>query len=182
MSGPARLESPFANVVVGVDGAPGSLDAVALARRLMGRDGCLTLAHVHLGAVPLVPDRLMWDEESAQRSLHMLHAVRDDVAPGAEVVSLAAQSPGEGLHRVAEQRGADLLVVGSCARSPLGRVHHPVGAGTRPARRRRDRDRRWPVPSLAHRPLAAGPRTRRPLRRRRPGGAMDVGDVATRST
>jgi len=57
MSGPARLAPPFENV--GADGVAGSLDAVAPARQLTGRDGRVTLAHgaSHAGTHPTSPSR-----------------------------------------------------------------------------------------------------------------------------
>jgi nucleotide-binding universal stress UspA family protein len=60
------------------------------------------------------------------------------------MVSIAAASVGAGLHDVAEQRGADLIVVGSCHRSATGRIltgddarsvlhHAPCAAAVTPA-------------------------------------------------
>ena len=40
----------------------------------------------------------------------------------AEVEAVQAATPGAGLHRLAEERGADLLAVGSCGRSMIGRA------------------------------------------------------------
>ena len=78
------------------------------------------------------------------------------LAPDAEVVSIAATSVGAGLHNIAETRGADLIVLGSCHRSAGGRifagddarsiVHHaPCAVVVAPAgyaSRRPDRDDR----------------------------------------
>lgn len=114
----------FDNVIVGVDGRPNGRDAIALASRLVSPEGKLTLVNVHGGALNPVhattPGRL--DEERAA-SHALLEKEREQAqTPQAELISYVAASPGRGLHDVAEQQQADLLVVGSCSRGPFGRV------------------------------------------------------------
>lgn len=114
----------FENVLVGVDGSPNGRDAVALASRLVGEGGRLTLVHVHPGELhplhAITPGLL---EEERQASIRLLEAERDaGGAPAAELLSVVAASPGSGLHRQAEEQQADLLVVGSCRRGAFGRA------------------------------------------------------------
>lgn len=101
----------FKNVLVGVDGRANGRDAIALASQLVDPDGKLTLAHVHR-------------DEAAERehSHKLLEDERSGAAVTAELVSVAATSPGTGLHQQAKELGADLLVVGSCSHGVLGRV------------------------------------------------------------
>ena len=113
----------FENVIVGVDGRPNGRDAIALAARLLADGGRLTLAHIHGGATNpthlSTPARLTAEKESAQA---LLERERSEAEVQAELVSYVASSPGRGLHSLAEEQGADLLVAGSCSRGPVGRV------------------------------------------------------------
>jgi nucleotide-binding universal stress UspA family protein len=113
----------FKNVLVGVDGRPNGRDAVALAARLVEDGGRLTLAHVHPGELhPLhaITPGLLAEEAAA--SMKLLEQERAAVDVSAELVSVVAASPGGGLHRQAEERHADLIVVGSCSRGAFGRA------------------------------------------------------------
>jgi len=112
----------FKNVLVGVDGRVGGHDAVALAARLTDKDGKLTLAHIHGGAA-------IGEEREASTSL--LERERGGVELPCELVSVDASSPGRGLHQLAEEQHADLLVVGSCGRGAFGRAM--LGDDTRAA-------------------------------------------------
>lgn len=113
----------FENAIVGVDGRPNGRDAIALATRLLAENGKLTLANVHGGRLhPLhasMPERATEEQE---RSHELLERERSGAEVQAELVSYAASSPGHGLHELAEQTRADLLVVGSCGRGAAGRV------------------------------------------------------------
>jgi nucleotide-binding universal stress UspA family protein len=122
----------FKNVLVGVDGSPSGRDAVALASRLSDPDGKLTLAHVHPGELhPLhaVTPGLLAEEREA--STRLLEQERTAADVSAELVSIVASAPGGGLHRQAEEQGADLIVVGSCSRGAFGRAM--IGDDTRAA-------------------------------------------------
>jgi len=101
----------YENVVVGVDGRAGGRDAMALARRLARGGMRVTLAHVR-----------SVDLGERERSLELLESERRAASPGADMTSLMAASVGRGLHDVAEDRTADLIVVGGCHRSAIGRV------------------------------------------------------------
>ena len=113
----------YVNVVVGIDGLGGGMDAAALARHLAPKATRLTLVHVQLPDVlrPEASERpygLVEDEQSAALSQHEASSY----APDTEMISVLARSVGIGLHDVAEDRGADLIVIGSCHRSVVGRV------------------------------------------------------------
>jgi nucleotide-binding universal stress UspA family protein len=97
----------FENVLVGVNGRPNARDAVALAQRLVDRDGQLTLAHVHRGEMPSVEQL---QPELAAANVNM------------QLKSVVAAHAGAGLHQQADAQHADLLVVGSCSRGLLGRA------------------------------------------------------------
>lgn len=113
----------FQHVIVGVDGRPNGRDAIALATRLLADGGKLTLANIHGGATnpthASAPERLT---EETDPSRALLERERAEADVQAELVGYAASSPGRGLHNLAEEQGADLLVVGSCSRGPVGRV------------------------------------------------------------
>jgi nucleotide-binding universal stress UspA family protein len=122
----------FKNVLVGVDGRPNGRDAVALASRLTDPDGKLTLAHIHPGELHpshAVTPGMVREERGASEKL--LEAERAAAGISAELISIVALSPGRGLHLQAGEQSADLLVVGSCSHSALGRVM--MGDDTRAA-------------------------------------------------
>jgi nucleotide-binding universal stress UspA family protein len=109
----------FQKVLVGVDGKSNGRDAIALACQLLDHDGELTLAHVH--GSELMPSPSMGIEQR-ERSQHLLEHERSLAGCEARLESRSASSVGRGLHELAEQIGADLLVVGSCSRGFAGRV------------------------------------------------------------
>ena len=119
----------FHDAIVGVDGSPGGRDAIALARLLVDADGRLTLANIRAHEVP--PPGGAAEVAGRGDSERLLEAERAATEVEAELVSLADRSVGRGLHAVAEGRGSDLLVVGSCRRGIVGRVL--VGNDTRAA-------------------------------------------------
>ena len=122
----------FENVLVGVDGSANGRDAITLASRLADPGGRLTLANVRAGEThPLhaITPGLLAEERDA--SLKLLERERAEAGVEAELLSLVAASPGAGLHRQAEDQGADLLVVGSCSRGAFGRAM--LGDDTRAA-------------------------------------------------
>jgi len=122
----------FQNVVVGVDGRSGGRDAVALATKLTARAGKLTLAHVY--PYPGDPPVRGYDEEEAEqirRARPLLEAAAGHGKVDAQLRWIGASSPGCGLRQIAETVDADLLVVGSTRRGPLGRVL--IGDDTRGA-------------------------------------------------
>lgn len=104
----------FSTVVVGVNGGAGGRDAAALASVLAGPDARLTFVHVRFTDV--LPEQ---DVVSSPAS-DLLAGERDTA--GRDACTVAAHSVGEGLERIAAERGADLIVIGACERGPVGRV------------------------------------------------------------
>ena len=122
----------FMNVLVGVDGTLHGRDAIALASRLTDPDGRLTLAHVHGGELHrsnATTAGVIAEERAA--STELLARERTAAHVDAELISIAAMSPGRALHEQAEKQRADLLVVGSCRHGALGRAM--LGDDTRAA-------------------------------------------------
>ena len=110
----------FTNVLIGIDGRQGGRDAIALARQLAEREATITLAHVCTpilgqGAV----EALEWQRGEAQKLLE-----REGKLAAVDA-HLAVRDPfpvGHGLHELADQQQADLLVVGSTRHALLGRI------------------------------------------------------------
>jgi nucleotide-binding universal stress UspA family protein len=97
----------FENIVIGVDGKDGGHDAVLLAS-VLGR-GAEKWAVVHVSAAD-APHIVEYDRELLGR-------------PDADLVLVDdAEEIGPGLDRVAAERGADLVVIGSVHHGALGRV------------------------------------------------------------
>ncbi|HEX6388464.1 MAG TPA: universal stress protein [Solirubrobacteraceae bacterium] len=99
----------FTTIVIGVDGRPGGQDAIALARRLASPSTDLIAVHVALDGN---------DVEAAERVL----ARTISAAPDLRGELFIADGVASGLHEVAASTKADLLVVGSSHRGPLGRL------------------------------------------------------------
>jgi nucleotide-binding universal stress UspA family protein len=105
---------------VGVDGGRDGRDAVALGTALCDVDGRLTLAHISAGNAGV---NLNFDPTAARKgSLEMLERERAAIGVLAELTSIPSLTVGGGLHLLADQTAADLLVVGSCKWGLLGRV------------------------------------------------------------
>jgi nucleotide-binding universal stress UspA family protein len=112
----------FENVVIGVDGGDGGHDAIALAKELAPPNAALTLGNVYgIGSAGGRAAALAMPLQ-AEASAQLLARERTHAALDADAVSVYESSVGRGLHQLAEQRGADLLVIGSCRRGLLGRV------------------------------------------------------------
>lgn len=110
----------FKNVIVGVDGRSGGRDAAALAQRLLDPRGKLTLVHVHLETTAVIVHE--FDSAAQEEARHLLESEREAAGGAAEVASIGGTSVAVGLHRYAEEHGADLLIVGTCRRGVVGRV------------------------------------------------------------
>jgi nucleotide-binding universal stress UspA family protein len=121
----------FSHVMVGVDTRSGGRDAVALARQLMAPGGELTLAHVDDDCAAIFERNVEFGYDAAghEATTRLLEQECRDAGAGVRLRRLSAASTGEGLHRLAEAQGADLLVVGSSRRGRLGRAM--AGSDTR---------------------------------------------------
>ena len=113
----------YNSVLVGVDFRQGGRDAIALARKLMEPHGSMTLVHVYPGRFmpshAVTPGMVDEEREGAERRLE---AERSEMGVEAELVLVQGPTPGQVLHEQAEQRGSDLIVLGSCQRGALGRA------------------------------------------------------------
>jgi nucleotide-binding universal stress UspA family protein len=111
----------FRHVIVGVDGGPTGRDAIAVAKLLVAPDSRVVLANVY----ELTPQRGAsgaYGVTENEDSRRLLEQEREATGVAAELTSLTASSVGRGLHYLAETTDADLLAVGSSARSFAGRV------------------------------------------------------------
>jgi nucleotide-binding universal stress UspA family protein len=117
------MKAMFENVIVGVDGSSSGRDAVALAAQLIDPNGRMTLMHVYQGDLdPLNALAPSARSEAQSASQQLLERERAAAGVEAEIVSNAALSAGRALHEQAERQRADLVVVGSCSRSAVGRA------------------------------------------------------------
>lgn len=111
----------FTNVVVGVD-RHGGRDAIALANRLLARDGELTLAHVFPGTPHVWQGPPQFEPPERREAALMLDRAAADSGVDPSIRWREDDSTGRGLHELCEIVEADLLVVGSSRRGLLGRV------------------------------------------------------------
>ncbi len=129
----------FRNVFIGVDGTSHGRDAIALAAVLAEPGARLTLAHVQPGISPAEADDRdlsvadptdpTYYAGAGVESHDLLEAERESAGVDADLVTIAGPSVGPALHALAEQRGADLLVVGACKHRLVGRIM--IGDDTR---------------------------------------------------
>ncbi|GIF03756.1 universal stress protein [Actinoplanes siamensis] len=116
-----------APVIVGADRSPASAGALALGRWLARvREAPLVVAVVHPAPSAIGPGRVdaEWiadQHRAAERVLAEARSTLDD-PPGAEYRIVASTSAAHGLHDLAEQTGAAMLVVGSGAAAPATRI------------------------------------------------------------
>src|SRR5688572_3573401 len=111
----------FDNVVIGADGGRRGRDTLALAKRLASSAARATLVYVQVVRKP-DPDAAPVSL-AAERGpvLDRIASLRDDARLEARVRWLEATSVAEGLHRLAEAEGADVLVIGASRRDELER-------------------------------------------------------------
>jgi nucleotide-binding universal stress UspA family protein/RimJ/RimL family protein N-acetyltransferase len=111
-------------IIIGWDGSDRARDAIDLARVLGAAVGAsLTVAAVafdRLGALR----RSGGQDELRREAEQLLGAAPNDHMPGVTVTTraLVSTSPGRGLQNLAEELAADMIVLGSTHRGPLGRV------------------------------------------------------------
>jgi nucleotide-binding universal stress UspA family protein len=110
----------FDNVLIGIDGRQGGRDAVALAREIAAPEATFTLGHVYdtlrgggAGEPVLAPRAV---------SRQLLEREREQAGLDAQLVARGERRVGHGLHEIAEDTRANLLVVGSTRHALLGRV------------------------------------------------------------
>ena len=115
----------FDNVIVGVGEHESWHDAIALAKQLVSTDGRLTLANIYVfPAEPRLSAGYSSQEEAMERdrAAELLRHARAEVGRPAAARWRGAPSVGRGLHEVAAQLGADVLVVGMSRKGAVGRI------------------------------------------------------------
>lgn len=113
----------FETVLVGIDEYGRGRDAIELAKRLVSPTGKLIFANVHPGFASLGKgDNGEFEAVERGLAIGLLNAAIRDSGVRAEAQSLGADRIGNGLHRLAETTGADLLVLGSSHEGQHGRV------------------------------------------------------------
>jgi nucleotide-binding universal stress UspA family protein len=125
----------FGRVVIGVDGRAGGRDAIALGTFLAEPNARLTLAHA-CGRPWRGPAAGLTLGRAVAKSSALLEAERRAAGVHASLRSIVAGSAGSGLHDLAAEIGADLLVVGAGPRAGLRRfAPHDEVRGTLSAAR-----------------------------------------------
>jgi nucleotide-binding universal stress UspA family protein len=114
-----------APLIVGVDGSERSRDALALAVQLAEPGQRVVLAHVHpYGQLADLLSGGDYEQLVREVAESTLSATQETLPPGTERVMqlVPNRSPAAGLHGLAAEEDAALIVVGSSHRSGLGRV------------------------------------------------------------
>ncbi|MEA2276406.1 MAG: hypothetical protein QOC78_1366 [Solirubrobacteraceae bacterium] len=123
----------FTTIIAGVDGLSGGLDALALAD-LLRRAGGGDVAAVTAYPVEPMPSRAANPAYVAVIEDEARTVVERELAQSgieARVVAMGDVSPGRALHEIAEREDADVIVVGSPHRGPMGRILlGDIAAGT----------------------------------------------------
>jgi nucleotide-binding universal stress UspA family protein len=116
----------FTTIVVGVDGLPGGRDALALAQRLVDlAGGELVAVHVHPHEpFPLRDLRADVEALAHEEAQALLEGQLAEAGVPARAIATAATSPGRGLHRIADELDADLIVIGSPLGGSADRIVH----------------------------------------------------------
>ncbi len=120
--------TPSPRILVGFDGSESGLDAVALGRRLAeDAGGGLILAYIAPLSVTFLP--ALQQDPVVERTLReATQDVLQHAAPALEgfdaweTCNHATLPPARGLHELADELDADLIVVGSTHRRGLGRI------------------------------------------------------------
>ena len=115
----------FEQIVVGVDGSATGRDALALARELAGPQSQLILANVYIaGTFPARGNAGAFTTGQRHEAHQVLEQARADAGIDAKLATVASHHVGRGLHELAEDAGADAIVVGSSRKGLTGRVWH----------------------------------------------------------
>ncbi|MGZ4179830.1 MAG: universal stress protein [Solirubrobacteraceae bacterium] len=115
----------FNNVVVGVGEHDSWHDAIALATQLVSTDGRLTLANIYVfDTEPRLSAGYTSEDEAVERrrAAELLQRARAEAGRPAAARWRGAPSVGRGLHELAEQLEADVLVVGTSRKGEVGRL------------------------------------------------------------
>ena len=109
--------------LVAHDGTSHGDDALALARTLAaGRDVRRTVVHVVVAGGAMQQPSASWIDGLHADTQAGIARIEDELQGSESLEVIGARSPARGLHDLAEQHGADLVVVGA-HRSEAGRLH-----------------------------------------------------------
>lgn len=113
----------YSNIVVGVDGRSWGCDAAALAASLSAEGARVTLVHACV-INPGTGSRFdpAFELADSEKTVELMARERELCGRPGDAMSVPTTSVGQGLEGVATERGADLIVVGSCHRRAVGRV------------------------------------------------------------
>jgi nucleotide-binding universal stress UspA family protein len=122
-------------IVIGFDGSDSGEDALALGLLLCRATGAVpVVATVYPEAYPIGPGRVdaEWVAFMREQSEELLRCARRVLGDGvdADYRTVSAASESRGLHELAEQEHAEIVVVGSTHRGALGRTY-PGSTGDR---------------------------------------------------
>jgi nucleotide-binding universal stress UspA family protein len=110
----------YRQIIVGYDARPASEDAVALGKLLAGVTGATLVVAGVFQFDPVWGGRDPHFKEAEEEYARQVEAAAK--AAGAEAEAVPSSSPAHGLHDLAEERGADLVIVGSASHGTLGQV------------------------------------------------------------
>lgn len=110
----------FTNLIVGVDGRRGGEDAVALALALAAPEARIVLLHAFPYELRPTLGLEGYEDTLRQEAHDLLSQAGEDSR--FELRPVADSSPGRALQREAAASAADLIVIGSCHHSAIGRV------------------------------------------------------------
>jgi nucleotide-binding universal stress UspA family protein len=134
---PAQREAP---IVVGYDGSPESKRAVQVAAERAGPGGTVVPVHATLATANWLPGASSYEPvvEQTHYTAQILQADLDDIDVGdAELeLELVEGEPAEALLRIARERGAGEIIVGSRG---LGRLRSLLGSTSHALLERADR-------------------------------------------
>ena len=110
----------YRNIIVGYNGSSQAEDAVALAKLIADATGAsLTLAGVYYFSRRLGGrDPVLRDVEAE----HIRQLEETAASVGARAEAVASSSAAHGLHSLAEETGADLVVIGSAHHGKAGQI------------------------------------------------------------
>jgi nucleotide-binding universal stress UspA family protein len=110
-------------IIVGFDGSERAEDGLVLARLLAAPSGgTVLLAHVIGSGLPMAWDWRQYENLLRDDAEQMLATAASNAGFPVETRVVASSSPARGLHDLAEEHQADLIVLGSSHRGALGRL------------------------------------------------------------
>jgi nucleotide-binding universal stress UspA family protein len=110
----------YRKIIVGYDGRPASDDALALGKLISDTTGADLIVAGVFQFDPLIGGRAPAFQDAEREYARRIERAAESI--GAEAEAIPSSSPARGLHELAEESGADLVVVGSSAHGKLGQV------------------------------------------------------------